>query len=693
MIDSNSSDQAPGPPGGRDITHYDVDQLRRWHLDQLDAATTSQIEAHLIECEECATLLDQVPELGGDVTAWIELGGGPNPLNTPTEPTESQSEPAESRGEPTGSLDESLTTTQRSFVGEFTRDGEDNGDRTRIGESGSSPDHWRRSQTSIQTIDNHDRWQPVRLIAQGGVGEVWLARDRLFQQRVVIKRLRSAAAYRPSLQARLTREAQITAEIDHPGTVTVFDRSDAGPDSYYVMTLIEGSTLRSLIAEYHQQRSLAERQWTSRLMTLIRHFLSVADTLAYAHLRSIVHRDVKSENVVVGEFGQVTLIDWGLAKRLDDAELEIETGSTGDSQLATVAGTRMGTPAYMSPEQVRGESHLTASSDVYGLAAMLFETVTGSPPMPGDDCDEIYDAILTRPPRSFADFGIFTLPGLEQIVARGLSKRPEDRQPDASTLANDVRTWLEETVERQQQNRLRENFFSLTSDLMVLLDRNHAVRWINPAVTQQLRWDLDQILGVKFSSLIHPDQTDAFNEQLDRLVCGGTFGEMEPRMRTAGGDYRWCLWTASYLTEEKCTYLVGRDIHERHRREATRRTLLDGAPDAMVAVDRDRVIRYANSQCESLFGYRPVELMGQRLETLIPERFRPHHPELVEGYTHQPRVRSLDESCQLFARHRDGHDIPVLIRLSPIRTEEGELFVAAIRRIHDETPMDAPPLG
>ena len=707
--------------------HYDLPTLRRWHLDQLDTIHAESVESHLTQCDQCAALVDQIPELRGGMTDWIEVPGtidldsaapqsefpfavaaDPDPSNGPgtigpsTNPPPTISAqtgpPAASSTRASHSIGDGQSPTTETAVGSPTdptdadglqaihrthRDSDLSvGDPAVTAVAASSS----REHSSISTIDNHDRWLPQRMIARGGIGEVWLAKDKLFNQRVVIKRLRQTTAPRRTVQARLMREADLTAEICHPGTVTVLDRSDAGPNSYYVMTLVEGVTLHSLIEKYHHHREAQQRGWTSQLMTLVRHFLTVADTLAYAHLRGIIHRDVKSENVVVGEFGQVTLIDWGLAKRVHEDDLpnepEDEHSDGGRSPLQTIDGSRMGTPAFMSPEQIRGENAtLSPLTDVYSLSAMLFEIVTGHPPLEVADCDELFDAVLTRPPRTFTDFGIFTLPGLQEIVTRGLAKRPEDRFADAGTLAEQVRHWLSDVAEREHNNRLRERFFSLTGDMMLLLGDGQSVRWANPAVCEQLGWQAEDLVGQTFADLAHPDDASELRTSIDRLMRGGSAGNLEPRMRTASGSYKWCLWTASHLVDEGLTYVVGRNVHDRHEREATRRTLLDGAPDALIAIDRDRVIRFANRQCTTLFGYDKRELIGQRLETLLPERFHAHHPSLVQGYASDPHVRALDESRGLVARHRDGHEVPVRISLSPVETPDGPLYVAAVRQV------------
>ena len=174
-------------------------------------------------------------------------------------------------------------------------------------------------------------------------------------------------------ELRFVREALVTARLEHPGIVPVHEAgrwSDGTP--YYTMKLVGGRSFHDRIAE---QRTLVDR------LALLPNVISVADAIAYAHERGVIHRDLKPSNVMVGDFGETIVIDWGLAKVLDEAtepqgdELPYRTSARTD---LTVAGSVLGTPAYMAPEQYRGRSD--ERTDVYALGGILHHVLTGKPP-------------------------------------------------------------------------------------------------------------------------------------------------------------------------------------------------------------------------------------------------------------------------------------------------------------------------
>jgi WD40 repeat protein len=224
-------------------------------------------------------------------------------------------------------------------------------------------------------------------LGAGGMGEVHLARDRALLRDVAVKRARQ-----PGDDARLLREAQITAGLEHPGIVPVYEAgTDADGRPYYAMRLMQGRSLHEAIA--------AAPEPAARLR-LVRTLLDVANAVAFAHSRGVLHLDLKPANVMVGPLGEAVVTDWG---------------------LAASAGPRShgGTPAYMSPEQARGDA-LDARADVYALGVMLSEILSGAP------------AAAPRGP-----------PELVAIVSRATSPAPADRYPDVASLAADLGAWFE----------------------------------------------------------------------------------------------------------------------------------------------------------------------------------------------------------------------------------------------------------
>ena len=287
-----------------------------------------------------------------------------------------------------------------------------------------------------------------REIARGGMGRIIAAHDRILGRPVALKELLHVD---PEQAARFRREALITARLQHPAIVPVYQagRWPSG-EPFYAMKLVAGRPLDRAIAD--------ARTLTARL-GLLPSILAAVDAIAYAHSHRVVHRDLKPANVLVGDFGEIVVIDWGLAKDLD-APSEDEmvstaghprpaastlrgTGSTGNgggdsAGSLTVAGAVMGTPAYMPPEQARGEV-VDERADVFALGAMLYHLLAGAPPYAARTATDVIAAAIagqvvpleTRTTEAPAD--------LVAIVQRAMAHEPADRYPSAQALAEELR--------------------------------------------------------------------------------------------------------------------------------------------------------------------------------------------------------------------------------------------------------------
>jgi WD40 repeat protein len=263
------------------------------------------------------------------------------------------------------------------------------------------------------------RYEVIAEHGRGGLGRVLRARDRELGRSVAIKELLAPTT---SSELRFFREALITARLEHPGIVPVHEAGrwhDGTP--FYAMKLVAGQPLSALL---EGAVTLEQR------LALVPHVVAVADAIAYAHSRGIIHRDLKPSNVIVGDFGETVVIDWGLAKDLKEAhndEVADEAARHVSTSSVTVAGSILGTPAFMSPEQARGDEASTAS-DVYGLGAILLKVLTGRSPSD------------TAWPRAARESG--RLRELSSILSRALATRPEARYADAFALGDDLRRFL-----------------------------------------------------------------------------------------------------------------------------------------------------------------------------------------------------------------------------------------------------------
>jgi len=315
----------------------------------------------------------------------------------------------------------------------------------------------------------HDRLVPgpryarTSLHAAGGMGTVWLARDTYIGRDVALKELRPETASAGSVPFRFLREARITAQLEHPGVVPVYELG-RDPDTgraFYTMRFIRGHTLTEAVKTFHEHR-LAGQEDPLELVTLLSAFVSVCNTIAYAHSHGIVHRDLKGENIVLGEFGEVIVLDWGLAKRLQAADEEDEAPSDASAEDLpqsageTVMGQVMGTPAYMSPEQAQGRMDLIGpATDIFGCGAILYEMLTGGPPFHGENTVSVVQRALRveiTPPR---EIWPEVPPALEAACLKAMARSPEDRFGSASEFGREIQGW-QDRRRRQAEGELAE---------------------------------------------------------------------------------------------------------------------------------------------------------------------------------------------------------------------------------------------
>jgi len=300
-----------------------------------------------------------------------------------------------------------------------------------------------------------DRYTLVDLHARGGIGEVWLARDHDLGREVALKRLQPAMAVDTSMRGRFLREARVTGQLQHPGIVPVYElcRRPGETDLFYTMRFIKGRTLTEAALEYHRKRK-AGRAGSLDLRELLDAFRSVCQVIAYAHNCGVIHRDLKGQNVVLGDYGEVMVLDWGLAKVVGEREAEpgdcerpagfSPTGDAGESESArTATGMILGTPSYMSPEQAMGRPDLTDQrSDIYGLGAILYEILTGEPPFRGNSHVEVLRRVVEGSPVPPHQKVTNTPLALDAVCTKCMSLAPEGRYAAAEELAKEVECYL-----------------------------------------------------------------------------------------------------------------------------------------------------------------------------------------------------------------------------------------------------------
>jgi serine/threonine-protein kinase len=297
--------------------------------------------------------------------------------------------------------------------------------------------------TVVSPSVNRQRYALLRLHAKGGIGQVWLARDGQLSREVALKELRPERSGDASLRDRFLQEARITGQLEHPGIVPVYELAHNADDDqpFYTMRFVRGRTLTEAIRAHHA----SEEKTSLGLRNLLNAFVGVCNTVAYAHARGVVHRDLKGANVLLGDFGEVIVFDWGLAKMLGKAtENEPAVALPGENgRDETLHGMVLGTPAYMPPEQARGEiARIDQRSDTYSLGAILYEILTNRPPFLAATAQKVVQQVLDQEPERPSRLAAGVPPALEAVCLKALAKDPASRYQDARALGEEVQRWL-----------------------------------------------------------------------------------------------------------------------------------------------------------------------------------------------------------------------------------------------------------
>ena len=293
-----------------------------------------------------------------------------------------------------------------------------------------------------------ERFENLVYLASGGLGDVYAGYDKSVKRQVAIKLLKSHLVANADSKRRFLNEAAITGGLEHPGIVPIYDSgiSDDGRP-YYVMRLFRGRTMKEEIAKLHSNRDAND--FSDKQRQLVRRLADVSKAISYSHDNDVIHRDLKPANILLGDYGESIVIDWGLARsgfdsqestREIDEQCEpvIDLPTDGNSNSMTRAGTILGTPGYMSPEQASGDPAMVSKpTDIYSLGAMLYTILTGDAPV--HDCQ--LENLKSKPSAN-------RLPSsgkssaLTAICIRSMNHNPDQRYPDARSFGFDLECWL-----------------------------------------------------------------------------------------------------------------------------------------------------------------------------------------------------------------------------------------------------------
>ena len=315
------------------------------------------------------------------------------------------------------------------------------------------------------------RYQCTEELGRGGMGVVVRARDRSLGRDVAIKLLKEPD--RPGRLRRFLREAQVSGQLAHPNIVPVHDFGiDATGRVYFTMQLIEGRTLAAHLDD------LREGRVGFPLPRLVRILVQICNAIELAHSRDVIHRDLKPCNIMIGSYGEVLVMDWGLARvveshgqvSIDRSPSSIDSNE-GDEQELTLEGSVLGTPAYMSPEQAEGHnSSLDPRSDIYSLGALLYELLTLRAPIIGRDVRDVIEKVRSGAidrPSTVSPKDRPVPRDLEAVVMRAMAHQPGERYQKVADLRRDLEAWLDGRAVSARSLPITE--------LMVMAFRRHRV--------------------------------------------------------------------------------------------------------------------------------------------------------------------------------------------------------------------------
>lgn len=373
------------------------------------------------------------------------------------------------------------------------------------------------------------RYQRLAIIGEGATGEIWRVLDRDLNRTMAMKIMKPSLREKPTQLARFIEEAQITAQLEHPGIVPIHECGRLSDGRYYfTMKEIKGQSLSEVIDTFHDAATTSHWGTTPEgwnLRRLLDLFKRICEAIGYAHSHKVIHRDLKPDNIIVGQHGEVHVVDWGLVKILEPeptskAEQDFTQTSKdqGLAQPLTLQGDLLGTPAYMSPEQLTSPDQVNEQCDVYSLGVILYEILAGQVPYVGYNHNSILFQILSGPPyppgREEVSAGqeedktlwrtegtppshVSDKPllpeGLISICARAMHRKPSERYENANAFAQAIREWLNGAKRLEQAFSLVGQAETREPEIWLLQTQATQARQKAQELAKQLEpWDPEQ---------------------------------------------------------------------------------------------------------------------------------------------------------------------------------------------------------
>lgn len=370
-------------------------------------------------------------------------------------------------------------------------------------------------------MDTLGSYKLIKLIARGGMGEVFLAQDTSCGRQIALKKIRTDLSNHPQIHRRFLKEAFLTSQLTHPGIVPIYAIHQEEKETYYTMPYVEGETLKHLLRKAHeeQDQGSALSGVAQSIQALVRIFVAICQAVAYAHSKGILHRDLKPENIIVGKYGEVLILDWGLAKLMTaegDKDENVNPSIVTSENEMTKLGKIIGTISYMAPEIALGALP-TIQADIYALGAILYQMLALKNPFKRGKTieefkkklpkEEFVDPIVAAPYRDIPRL-------LSRITEKCLNVDLHRRYRTVDEVIHDLNTYLEGRSEWFEVSKLevgnkkdwefQENV--LIAEHMAITRMTEEAEWVNIMVSKasfagNTRLEVDVCLGPSSSGI------------------------------------------------------------------------------------------------------------------------------------------------------------------------------------------------
>jgi serine/threonine-protein kinase len=349
-----------------------------------------------------------------------------------------------------------------------------------------------------------NRYQLLENIGKGGMGEVFLAFDTVCGRRIALKRIRSDLLDHPQIRHRFLKEAHITCQLTHPAIIPIYSIQAIQLSAYYTMPFVEGETLKQIIRKTRQQEKKGEQldHLGGSIPALMRVFITICQAVAYAHSKGVLHRDLKPENIIIGKYGEVLILDWGLAKYIHSPASEEEEEESPlpppippprNAEITRI-GKVVGTVAYMAPERALGQP-ATIQTDIYALGVILYQLLTLRSPFKRGTLEEFrksmaqeqwVDPVLAAPYRDVPRM-------LARVTEKCLSRDPQQRYQSVDELIRELENYLEGRsewflvaeldIKRKSDWEFQEHV--LIAEHVAITRATEEAEWVNLMISRQ----------------------------------------------------------------------------------------------------------------------------------------------------------------------------------------------------------------